>query len=128
MNDNRFNYSESRNPLTNDVMWKIEDISLALGGVSLLIKTFISQYPKQNYTLSIFDANTSKTIEISCDIAEIPQIVEYIYQTEKGTPLSFIGVNSLSESYVVGMSISRGCIDFGRYKAIDGKLERFEKT
>ena len=125
MNEDRFNYSKTRHPLTNDIMWKIEDISLALGGVSSLINTFISQYPKQNYSLSIFDINTSKTIEISCDIAEIPQIVEYIYQTEKGTPLSFIGVNSLSESYVVGMSISRGRIDFGSYKAIDGKLERY---
>ena len=66
MNEDRFNYSKTRHPLTNDIMWKIEDISLALGGVSSLINTFISQYPKQNYSLSIFDINTSKTIEISC--------------------------------------------------------------
>ncbi|MDE5769992.1 MAG: hypothetical protein K2H82_11470, partial [Oscillospiraceae bacterium] len=78
--------------------------------------------PKDDYTLSIYDTRTSKTIEITCDISEMPKIVEYIYHTEKGTPLTFVAVNSFSESYVVGMSISRGRIEFGHYIAEDGKL------
>ena len=55
------------------------------------------------------------------------KIVDYIYHLEKGTPLTFIGVNSLSDSYVVGMSISRGRIDFGCYKAEDGKLKNLNE-
>lgn len=107
---------------TGDILWKIEDISLALVGVSELVNDFISQNKHEDYTLSIYDTMTSNTIEIDCPITEMPQIVDYIYHLEKGAPLTFIGVNSISDSYVVGMMISRGRIEFGRYKAENGKL------
>lgn len=124
MNEQGFSYIETTHPLSNDKIWMIEDISLSLGGVSSLVESFINQYSRPGFSLSIFDTNTSKTIEIACNIGEIPRIVEYIYSIEKGTPLTFIGMNSMTESYVVGMSMSMGRIDFGCYKAIDGKLER----
>lgn len=117
-----YKYKEVIHPLTGDVMWQIDDISLSFGGLSLLIEEFLSKHQYSDYNLSIFDNTTSKTIEITCDISGIPEIVEYIYHFEQGMPLTFIGVNSLSESYVVGMSISKGRIKFGCYKAKEGKL------
>ena len=105
-------------------MWKVEDISLALGGVSTLVETFINENTKEDYSLSIYDILSGNTIEISCDLSEMPQLVEYIYQLEKGTPLTFVGLNSMSKSYVVGMSICRGRIEFGEYIAENGELKR----
>lgn len=105
-------------------MWMVEDISLALGGVSSLVEAFIASHEHEGYTLSIFDSSTGNTIEIDCPQSEMSQIAEYIYQLEKGTPLTFIGVNSMSDSYVVGMSITRGRIEFGAYKAEGGKLNK----
>ena len=119
-----YSYSETRFSMTGDILWKIEDNALALGGVVELVNSFINENRHDDYTLSIFDTITSKTIEIECLVSEMPKIVDYIYHLEKGTPLTFIGVNSLSDSYVVGMSISRGRIDFGCYKVEDGTLKK----
>ena len=122
-----YSYSETRSFMTGDILWKIEDNALALGGVVELVNSFINENRHDDYTLSIFDTITSKTIEIECLVSEMPKIVDYIYHLEKGTPLTFIGVNSLSDCYVVGMSISRGRIDFGCYKVEDGKLKNLNK-
>lgn len=119
-----YKYREEYHSLTGDPMWVVEDISLALGGVSSLVEAFIKENNKNNYSLSIYDNLSGKTIEISCNINEMPKIVEYIYQQEKGTPLTFIGLNSLSESYVVGMSISMGRIQFGEYIVDNGSLKK----
>lgn len=119
---NNYSYREDVNPLTGDIIWRIEDISLALGGVDSLIEKFIDTYYHEDYSLSIFDTLEAGTIEIDCDIKEMPKIVDYIYHFEKGTPLTFIGINSLTDSYVVGMSLSMGRIDHGSYKAEDGKI------
>lgn len=124
MSNVNFMCKEIMRPLTNDVVWKIDDISLALGGLYSLIKDFIKQYPHPDYSLSIYDNKTAKTIEIACGIDEIPQIAEYIYHLEKGTPLTFIGTNSISGSYVIGMSISKGRIEFGCYFADEGELKK----
>lgn len=124
MSDTNYSYEETMHAITNDVIWIIEDISLASGGLFSLIKRFTTQYPHQDFSLSIFDNETANTIEIICGIDEMPQIAEYIYHLEKGMPLTFVGVNSVSKSYVVGMSISRGRIEFGCYKADKGELKK----
>lgn len=124
MSDINYKYKETIHPITNDVIWIIDDISLASGGLSSLVEQFTTQYPHQDFSLSIYDNETANTIEIICGIDEMPQIVEHIYYLEKGTPLTFVGVNSVSESYVVGMSISQGRIEFGCYKADKGKLKK----
>ncbi len=87
-----------------------------------MVKDFIRKYPHTDYSLSIHDSISSNTVEIICDYSEIPQIAEYIYDLEQGTPLTFIGLNSLSDSYVVGMHLTKGRIEFGSYKAENGKL------
>ena len=117
-----YKYTEMIIPMTGDPIWKVDDISLALGGVEELVQKFIENHKHSDFSLSIFDSMTRQTIEIDCSTDEMPAIVEDIYHLEKGTPLTFIGVNSMSDSYVVGMTISRGRIDFGCYKAENGKL------
>lgn len=124
MSDINYRCKETMHPITNDVMWIIDDISLASGGLFSLIEQFITQYPYQDFSLSIYDNETEHAIGIICDMDEMPQIVEHIYHLEKGTPLTFVGVNSVSKSYVVGMSISQGRIEFGCYKADKGKLKK----
>lgn len=117
-----YKYTETIMPMTGDPLWNVDDISLALGGVEELMQKFIEKHKHSDFSLSIFDSMTNQTIEIDCGLDEMPTIVDYIYHLEKGTPLTFIGVNSISDSYVVGMTISRGRIDFGCYKAENGKL------
>ncbi len=79
MSDVNYRYKETMHPITKDVLWKVDDISLALAGPFSLIEQFIKQYPHQDYSLSIYDNITTKTIEIACGIDEVPQIIEYIY-------------------------------------------------
>ena len=122
--DSNHNYEieQTLHPFTHEPLWRVKDISLPTGGISELVEAFINEFHHNEYTLSIFDNNTTNTIEIDCDLAEMPQIVDYIYHQEKAMPLTFIGLSNLSESYVVGMSLSRGRIEFGAYKFKDGKL------
>lgn len=117
-----YKYTETIMPMTGDPIWKVDDISLALGGVDELMQKFIEKHKHSDFSLSIFDSMTNQTIEIDCSLDEMPAIVDYVYHLEKGTPLTFIGVNSMSDSYVVGMTISRGRIDFGCYKVENGNL------
>lgn len=99
----------------NGTLTNIEDISDVM-------REFLTEFPRTGYTLSIFDTNTSRTIEIMCAEGDFIQIAEYIYCTENAAPMAFIGVNDLSESYVIGMSCSRGRIPFGMYRTDNGKL------
>ncbi len=121
-------YEIMENPMTGDIMWKINDIDLAITdcGKSLM-EQFIKQHRNEEYTLSIYDDITKNTIEIDASIIKMPEIVSNIYRIEHATPMSFIGVNSLSDSYVVGMTLTKGHIDFGCYKYINGKLTRLIK-
>ncbi len=121
------NYEIVQNQMTGDLMWKINDINLAVtDGGRKIAEQFIKENNHNDYSLSIYDELTKNTIEIEANISEIPIIVSYIYQMEHATPLTFIGVNSLSKSYVVGMNLAKGHIEFGRYKYVDGKLNKID--
>ena len=110
-------YKETEHPLTKDVMWQIDDISLAENNdVEFLANTFIKKYPHKDYSLAIFDTNTQNILESDCDFDDIPQKIDYIYKLENGRPLTFIGVDSLSERYVVGMSLFRGIAKYALAK------------
>lgn len=121
------NYEIMKNQMTGDVVWKIDDRDLAITdcGKSLMEK-FIRQYRNEGYTLSIYDDITKNTIEIDASIIEIPEIVSNIYRAEHATPMNFIGINSLTDSYVVGMTLTKGHIDFGHYKYINGNLKKMD--
>lgn len=106
-----------RNPL-----WKVTDNSLALGGVSKLVSDFIQENFHDDYTLCIYDTIQERSVNIECNVDEIPQIVEYVYHLEQATPLTLIGVNPLTDCYMVYMRLTRGRIEFTTYKTENGKL------
>ena len=104
-------------------IWRGDNLAGMDAGRSLL-KKFIDEHPHDRWTLSIYNTLTDDTAEIECSIGDIPQIVSFIYNLEHAAPMTFIGENPLSESYVVGMCCTRGRLDFpGLYRAADGKLE-----
>lgn len=107
-------YTVSAHPMTGDPLWQVDDVDLAVcDGGEGFVRAFIEQYRHDDYTLSIFDSLTNQAAEIMCDVDNMPRIVSYVYHLEHATPLSFIGLNSLTESYVVGMSLTRGRIEVG---------------
>ena len=69
------------------------------------MQKFIDLYNQPDFNLSIFDTLTNNTIEIIANIKDIPGLVAYIYTSENAGPISFIGENSLTNSYIVGMEL-----------------------
>lgn len=103
------------------VLWK-GDLAGHDSGYST-VKSFIEQYKHDGWTLSVFDELTKATIEIDCELSEMPQIVVCIYNIEHAAPMTFIGENPASESYVIGMTCTRGHFSIpGMYKVENGKL------
>lgn len=120
-------YEKKKHQLTGDTIWKINDIDLAItDGGSSIVKDFIDENKYDDYTLSIYDEITKNTIEIDAKINEMPIIVSIVYKVEHATPMTFIGVNKLTKSYVVGMNLTKGHIEFGSYRYINGKLNKVE--
>lgn len=120
------NFIELLSPM-GDVMWK-SDLAGNDAGYSAM-ESFVKEHTHVGWTLSVFDALTESTIEIDCcDLAEMPKIVSYIYNLEHAAPMTFIGENPVSESYVVGMTCTRGRLNIpGVYKVENGKLIDLEK-
>ena len=80
-------------------------------------------YKRQGWTLSIYNALDESTAEIDCPAEEMPKIASFVYNLERAYPMTFIGENPLTESYVVGMALTRGRIQTpGVYRAENGKL------
>lgn len=111
-------------------IWHITDSGLAVGsGAFDIVKKFIAENRYDGYTLSIFDIESARTVEIECDVDDMPSIVFDIYHLEKATPMTFIGVNPASDSYVVGMRLVRGRVKLSsRYTYNDGQLVLVEET
>lgn len=104
-------------------IWRGDDLAGFDAGRSLLAK-FIDEHPHDGWTLSIYNTLAEAAAEIDCPTGEIPQIVSFVYNLEHAAPMTFIGENPLTESYVVGMYCTRGRLDFpGIYRAEDGKLK-----
>ena len=121
------NYEITKHQLTGDTLWIINDVDLAItdGGISIA-EEFIDKNKHEDYTLSVYDETTKNTIEVEANINEMPVIISDIYRIEHATPMTFIGVNKLTKSYVVGMTLAKGHIEFGNYKYIDGKLNKID--
>lgn len=120
-------YEKKKHQLTGDTIWKINDIDLVItDGGSSIVKDFIEENKYDDYTLSIYDEITKNTIEIDAKINEMPIIVSMVYKVEHATPMTFIGVNKLTKSYVVGMNLTKGHIEFGSYRYINEKLNKVE--
>lgn len=105
------------------VIWRGNNLAGLDAGRSILDK-FISEHPHNEWTLSIYDTLTEYSAEIACQVDEIPWVVSLVYNIEHAAPMTFIGENPLSESYVVGMRCTRGRLKFpGLYRVEDGKLK-----
>ena len=101
-------YVETLHPM-GGILWKVDNLAGTDAGYSLVNK-FIKEHWHDGWSLSIFDTITEATIEIACDLSEMPDIVAHIYNLEHAYPMVFIGENPITESYVVGMCCARGRI------------------
>lgn len=121
MSDVARKYTESIHPLFGDVMWHFNCAGIE---VLNLIPEFLKKYQHDGYSLSIFDTitNWSGVEVLNVPFEEIDKIIDFIYHTEHAEPIDWIGVNSLSESYVVAMPLTCGHIN-GYYCVEDGKLK-----
>ncbi len=116
-----YSYEELIDGAVNKAVWIIEDNGLALTGITKLVSAFINKYPDAK-NLLIMDSMTGHIIRIKCSNKEIPEIANYIYCTEKGTPLKLIPHSKIDNTYIIQMTISRGNIEFADYESKDGKL------
>lgn len=113
-------YIESEHPVTGDKMWRFNCSGLnALG----FLPTFFEKHKHDEFSLSVFDTlSNDSTAEISdIPIKDMTPIIHFIYSLERADPIEWIGVNSLSKSYVVAMPLKRGKIK-GQYKVQDQQL------
>lgn len=75
--------------------------------------------------MSIYNTLDGSTAEIECEVENIPRIVSFVYNLEHAYPMTFIGENPATESYVVGMRCTRGRIEMpAAYKDVDGELQK----
>ena len=113
-------YKETIHPITGDIMWKFVCEGLDTIG---FLPLFFEKYQYEDFTLSIFDTITNKSgIEIKdVPLSDMAQMIFFIYNTEQAEPIDWIGINSISKSYVVVMPLTRGRIK-GFYKVVDKQL------
>lgn len=71
------------------------------------IKKFLEKNYNKEYTLSIYNTLEQATIEVICDFDNMVDVIAYVSNVEHDFP-EWIGVNELSDSYVVGMNFTRG--------------------
>ena len=103
------------------VLWKGDLAAHDVGFTA--VRAFIDGHMHKGWTLSIYDAVTGGAAEIDCELPEIPEIVAYVYNLEHAAPMLVVGESPVTESYVVGMTCTRGRIAIpGMCKAEDGKL------
>lgn len=88
------------------------------------IQEFLNKNNKEGYTLSLYDMITQTTAEVECTVNEIIPIIMQVTNMEKDFP-AWIGINELTDSYVVGMNFTRGRLHtLSSYKYTDGKFEK----
>lgn len=106
-------YEISKHPLTGDIMWKLPYTPVSIS----LVSKFINENYYDHYTLSFFDSLTQQTMEIDNYVADIiddiTKIIAIISSAEH-TFINFIGVNSWSDSYVIGVDFTRGNYKTGK--------------
>lgn len=101
------NYTAGRHPLTGDIMWKLLNPQQHIS----LVHEFITTHWNPEYTLSFYDQRTGLSMEITNEVEELKNDIIDVLGMVTNTEHSFIdwvGVNSLSDSYVIAMDFSRG--------------------
>lgn len=92
-----------------------------------LIDDFVAENYNKNFTLSIYDSKTHDTMEINCNPEEISEILSIISNAEHSI-IYWIGINSLSKSYVVGMALTRGVFKPGFYNFSKHNIQKNNNT
>lgn len=117
-------YKIMKHPITGDVMWMLSYSEKDFE----LVKKFIDENYHETYTISFYDNLTGKTLEIINSIKEIKNDIKKIVSEvseKEHTFIRFIGVNSFSDSYVIGIDFTRGYFSLPNiciYK--DGKISK----
>lgn len=116
-------YTAGRHPLTGDVMWKIVNPAHHI----VTAYEFITKYWNPEYTLSFYDQWTGVSMEVTNEVEDLKNDIIEILSIVTNTEHSFIdwiGVNSLSDSYVIAIDFSRGRFNPGTaYKYQDKQLK-----
>lgn len=88
-----------------------------------VVRSFIDTHLHENWSLCVIDILSGSCVNISCSVCDIVEILCFVYSTEKGYPVYFVGENFLNRCYIIGMPFYRGRI-CGNYKVEDGKLKQ----
>lgn len=70
------------------------------------VEVFFDHHIRPDWTLSIYDEHTARTLEILCEPEDMAKVVAYVCEKEHTEPVS-IGENNLSDSFVVIMPFNR---------------------
>lgn len=88
------------------------------------IKDYIRRNFRPRFTLSLFDTEQEETAEIECDVSDMVDCIYDASRMEGAYPV-WIGINEITDSYVVGMPFKNGNIETPSvYEYSDGELER----
>lgn len=119
-------YKDFKHPVTGNAMRKLtyseNDFQM--------IKDFIDENYNEDYTLSFFDTLTNLTIEFDNKVSEVLNDIPYIVSTISSIEHTFchwIGVNRLSDSYVVSIDISRGILEVNNIYHFNTDTKKIEK-
>ena len=99
-------YKVMKHPITGDIMWMLSYSEKDFK----FVEKFINENYHEAYTLSFYDKLTRNTLEITNHIEEIKdKITEIVSEisAQEHTFVYFIGVNSFSDSYVIGVDFTR---------------------
>ncbi|MBD5464776.1 MAG: hypothetical protein HDR22_02985 [Lachnospiraceae bacterium] len=100
-------YKVKTHPLTGDLIWQLTYSQSDFA----LVEKFIDENYYADYTISFYDAITGATLELANKVSEIKDnIAELVCKLSciEHTFVHFVGINSLSESYVISIDFSRG--------------------
>ncbi len=88
------------------------------------IERFLHDNFHEGYTLSLYNILEESTAEIACPFEEMLSAIATAANIEHDFP-AWIGINELSESYVVGLKFTRGRLETpGIYEFEDGRFHK----
>ncbi len=101
----------------------MKEVKLSAGKESFSeIKKYLESNKNLNYSLSIYDEIKQSTAEIMCSFDEFISVIILVSTIEHDFP-NWIGINELTDSYVIGMNFTRGTINTPAiYEYKSGKL------
>ena len=88
------------------------------------IEAFLNENKREGYTLSLYNIFEESTAEIICPFEEMLSAIMTATNLEHDFP-AWIGINEMSDSYVVGLNFTRGNLETpGIYEYKNGRFLR----